>query len=111
MGFVDVVLAAAVAVANLAVAAMLLARSRGGATTPRIFGRAQPVPRLRAVMHACLGLGLGVGWLVKDVFPAGSTADAVVYDVTRVLLAGVLVAAVLVAVKHPRPTRDRVARS
>ncbi|WP_165949961.1 hypothetical protein [Micromonospora sp. KC207] len=56
MGFVDPVLAVAVAVANLAVAAALLAGSRGGTAVPRIFGRPQPSPRLRAAMHACLGL-------------------------------------------------------
>ncbi|MBG6067576.1 hypothetical protein [Micromonospora ureilytica] len=58
MGSVDLVLAAIVAAANLAFATVLIRRSRGGTTVPRIFGRPQPLPRLRATMHACLGLGM-----------------------------------------------------
>ncbi|MEU7841010.1 hypothetical protein AB0B39_08580 [Micromonospora sp. NPDC049114] len=97
MGAVDLALAVAAGVANLVVAAVLLARSRGGTVAPRIFGRPQPLPRLRAAMHACLGLGLGVGWLVKDIFPPHSTGDAVLFIVVRVLLVAALATAVLVA--------------
>ncbi|MET8086449.1 hypothetical protein [Micromonospora sp. NPDC005197] len=109
MGTVDLALAVAVGVANLAVAAVLLARSRGGTVAPRILGRPQPLPRLRAAMHACLGLGLGVGWLVKDIFPPHSTGDAVLFIVIRVLLVAALVTALLVAFRHVRPARDETA--
>ncbi|TNH29492.1 hypothetical protein FHG89_12615 [Micromonospora orduensis] len=110
MGYVDVVLAVVVAAANLAVAAVLLAGSRGGTAVPRIFGRPQPHPRLRAAMHACLGLGVGVGWLVRDVFPPHSTGDTVLGAVVRGLLAAGLVTALLVAFRHVRPVRDETAR-
>ncbi|MFI7436690.1 hypothetical protein [Micromonospora haikouensis] len=110
MGFVDPVMAVAVAVANLAVAAALLARSRGSAAVPRIFNRPQPSPRLRAAMHACLGLGLGVGWLVKDIFPPHSTGDTVLFNVIRILLAAGLVTALLVALQHRGSTRDEAVR-
>jgi hypothetical protein len=106
----DVVLAVVVAAANLAVAAVLLARSRGGTAVPRIFGRPQPFPRLRAAMHACLGLGIGVGWLVKDIFPPHSTGDTVLFNVIRILLVAGLVTALLVAFQHARPIRDKAAR-
>ncbi|WP_435205781.1 hypothetical protein [Micromonospora sp. bgisy143] len=110
MGTVDLALAVAVAVANLAVAAVLLARSRGGMAAPRIFGRLQPLPRLRAAMHACLGLGLGVGWLVKDIFPPHSPGDAVLSTTVRILLVTGLVAALLVAFRQVRPARHEAAR-
>ncbi|MFC8848578.1 MULTISPECIES: hypothetical protein [unclassified Micromonospora] len=110
MRFLDPVMAVAVAVANLAVAAALLARSRGGAAVPRIFGRPQPSPRLRAAMHACLGLGLGVGWLVKDIFPPHSTGDTVLFNVIRILLAASLVTALLGAFQHRGSIRDEAAR-
>ncbi|MGN9807458.1 hypothetical protein [Micromonospora sp. L32] len=110
MGSVDLVLAVVVAAANLAVAAVLLARSRGGTAVPRIFGRPQPFPRLRAAMHACLGLGMGVGWLVKDIFPPHSTGDIVLFNVIRVLLVAGLVTALLVAFQHVRPIRDKATR-
>jgi hypothetical protein len=110
MGSVDVVLAVVVAAANLAVSAVLLARSRGGTAVPRIFGRPQPFPRLRAAMHACLGLGMGVGWLVKDIFPPDSTGDTVLFNVMKILLVAGLVTAVLVAFQHARPIRDKGAR-
>ncbi|MCX4471320.1 hypothetical protein OOK41_13520 [Micromonospora sp. NBC_01655] len=110
MGFVDQVLAVVVAASSLAVAAVLLARSRGGTAVPRIFGRPQPLPRLRAAMHACLGLGLGVGWLVKDVFPPHSTGDTVVFNVIRILLVAGLVTALLGAFRYPRPIRNKTAR-
>ncbi|MFI6263251.1 hypothetical protein [Micromonospora sp. NPDC051006] len=110
MGSVDLLLAVVAAAANLAVAAVLLARSRGGAAVPRIFGRPQPFPRLRAAMHACLGLGMGVGWLVKDVFPPHSTGDTVLFNVTRILLAAGLAAALLAAFQHARPHRDKAAQ-
>ncbi|MFG3556133.1 hypothetical protein ACGGAQ_17305 [Micromonospora sp. NPDC047557] len=111
MGFVDQFLAAAAALANLAIAALLLTRSRGGTAPPRIFGRPQPFPRLRAAMHICLGLGpLGAGWLVKDVFPPHSTGDAVLFNVLRVLLLAGLVTALLVAFRHGRSTPGNTAR-
>ncbi|MET0416269.1 MAG: hypothetical protein ABW022_09635 [Actinoplanes sp.] len=110
MGAVDLALAVAVAVANLAVAAMLLVRSRGGTVAPRILGRPQHLPRLRAAMHACLGLGLGVGWLVKDIFPPHSTGDAVLFNTVRILLVAGIVTTLLVAFRHPRPVRDEAAR-
>ncbi|MGN9919437.1 hypothetical protein [Micromonospora palomenae] len=110
MGSVDLVLAVVVAAANLAVAAVLLARSRSGTAVPRIFGRPQPFPRLRAAMHACLGLGMGVGWLVKDIFPPHSTGDIVLFNVIRVLLVAGLVTALLVAFQHVRPIRDKATR-
>ncbi|MEH1031237.1 hypothetical protein ACWD6L_11160 [Micromonospora profundi] len=109
MGSVDLVLAAVAAVANLALAAVLLAKSRGGTAVPRIFGRPQPSPRLRAVTHICLGLGLGVGWLVEDVFPPHSLGDEVVFTVVMILLAAGVVTALLSAFRHPRPVRDKVA--
>ncbi|MET7876205.1 hypothetical protein ACPXB1_12530 [Micromonospora sp. DT68] len=108
MGSVDLVLAAAVAVVNLAFAAVLLAKSRGG-TAPRIFGRPQSSPRLRAAMHICLGLGLGVGSLVEDVFPPHSLGDEVVFTVALILLAAGVVTALLSAFRHPRPVRDKAA--
>ncbi|MGW1061022.1 hypothetical protein [Micromonospora rubida] len=108
MGSVDLVLAVVVAAANLAVAAVLLARSRGGTAVPRIFGRPQPSPRLRAAMHACLGLG--VGWLVKDIFPPHSTGDTVLFNVIMILLVAGLVTALLVAFQHARLIRDKAAR-
>ncbi|KAB1110432.1 hypothetical protein F6X54_17955 [Micromonospora aurantiaca] len=110
MGSVDLVLAVVVAAANLTVAAVLLARSRSGTAVPRIFGRPQPFPRLRAAMHACLGLGMGVGWLVKDIFPPHSTGDTVLFNVIRILLVAGLVTALLVAFQHARPIRDKAAR-
>ncbi|MFI6780629.1 hypothetical protein [Micromonospora sp. NPDC050276] len=110
MGSVDLVLAVIAAAANLAFAAVLIGRSRGGKTVPRIFGRRQPLPRLRATMHACIGLGMGVGWLAKDVFPPHSTGDTLLLNVVRVLLAAALVTAVLSAFRHPRPVRDKTAR-
>jgi hypothetical protein len=110
MGSVDVVLAVVVAAGNLAVAAVLLARSRGGTAVPRIFGRPQRFPILRAVMHACLGLGMGVGWLVKDIFPPHSTGDTVLFNLIRILLVAGLVTALMVAFQHARPIRDRAAR-
>ncbi|BCB74759.1 hypothetical protein Pflav_011690 [Phytohabitans flavus] len=103
------VLAVVVAVANLAVAAVLLAKSRGGTAAPRIFGRLQSFPRLRAAMHAYLGLGFGVGWLVKDIFPSHSTGDTVLFNVVRILLVAGLVTALLVAFQHARPIRDKAA--
>ncbi|MCP3785011.1 hypothetical protein NLX85_16700 [Micromonospora sp. A3M-1-15] len=106
----DLILAVVVAAANLAVAAVLLARSRGGTAVPRIFGRPQPYPRLRAAMHVCLGLGMGAGWLVKDVFPPHSRGDAVLFDVTRILLAAGLFAALLVVSRPARPVPDKAAR-
>ncbi|SCL57872.1 hypothetical protein GA0070617_3653 [Micromonospora yangpuensis] len=102
-------LAVMVAVGNLAIAAVLLVRSRGGAV-PRLFGRPQPLPRLRAVMHVCLGLGLGVGWLVQDVFPAHSTGDTVLSSLTRFLLVAGMMTALLVALRHPRPVPDEATR-
>ncbi|NES27978.1 hypothetical protein GCE86_09565 [Micromonospora terminaliae] len=110
MGSVDLALAVVVAAANVAVAAVLLARSGGGTQMPRIFGRPQPFPRLRAAMHVCLGLGMGVGWLVKDIFPPHSTGDAVLFNVVRILLSAGLAAALLVAFQHARPIRDKTAR-
>jgi hypothetical protein len=110
MGSVDVVLAVVAAAVNLAVAAVLLARSRGGSVVPRIFGRPQPFPRLRAAMHVCLGLGVGVGWLVKDIFPPHSTGDTVLFNVIRILLAAGLVTALLAAFQYARPIRDKAAR-
>ncbi|WP_406070080.1 hypothetical protein [Micromonospora sp. NBC_01638] len=103
---VDLILALATAAANLALAAVLLAKSRGGTAVPRIFGRPQPVPRLRAAMHTCLGLGIGVGWLVKDIFPSHSTGDTVLFNVISILLAASVVFALLGAYRHPRPIRD-----
>ncbi|MFC3502654.1 hypothetical protein ACFOOK_16975 [Micromonospora krabiensis] len=111
MRSVDLVLAVVAAAANAAVAAVLLARSRGGAPVPRILGRPQPLPRLRAAMHACLGLGLGGGWLVKDIFPPRSTGDTVLLNLVRILLVAGLVAALLVAVRYVRSTRDKAATS
>ncbi|MFC8300076.1 hypothetical protein ACIQH6_29375 [Micromonospora orduensis] len=110
MGSVDVVLAVVVAAANLAVAAVLLVRSRGGEAVPRIVGRPQPSPRLRAATHVCLGLGLGVGWLVKDVFPPHSTGDTVLFTVVRILLVAGLVTALLGAFRQVRHVRDEAAR-
>jgi hypothetical protein len=107
MGSVDLVLAIVVAAANLAVATVLLARSRGDTLS---HGCPQPFPRLRAAMHACLGLGVGVGWLVKDIFPPHSTGDTVLFNVIRVLLVAGLVTALLVAFRHARPIRDKAAR-
>ncbi|WP_173072879.1 hypothetical protein [Phytohabitans rumicis] len=109
MGSVDVVLAVVVAAANLAVAALLLAGSRGGRAVPRIFRRSQPFPRMRAAMHACLGLGMGAGWLVKDIFPPHSTGDMVLFNVIRILLVAGLVTALLVAFRHARPIRRKAA--
>ncbi|MFI6270616.1 hypothetical protein [Micromonospora zamorensis] len=110
MESVDVALAVVCAAANLAMAAVLLVRSRGGTTVPRIFGRPQHLPRLRAAVYACVGLGLGVGWLVKDVFPPHSTGDTVVYNVVRVLLAAAVVTALLSAFRYPRSLPDKVTR-
>ncbi|WP_405100739.1 hypothetical protein [Micromonospora sp. NBC_01412] len=110
MGFVDLVLAVVAAASNLAVAAVLLARSRGGTAVPRIFGRPQPLPRLRAAMHACLGLGLGVGWLVKDVFPPRSTGDTVLFSVIMILLVAGLVTALLYVFQYARLIRKKAAR-
>jgi hypothetical protein len=110
MRSVDVVLAVVAAVANLAAATVLLARSRGGTAVPRIFGRPQPFPLLRAAMHACLGLGIGVGWLVKDIFPPHSAGDTVLFNVIRILLVAGLVTALLVAFQHTRLIRDKAAR-
>ncbi|MEU4402184.1 hypothetical protein [Micromonospora orduensis] len=110
MGSVDVVLAVVVAAANLAVAAVLLVRSRGGEAVPRMVGRPQPSPRLRAATHVCLGLGLGVGWLVKDVFPPHSTGDTVLFTVVRILLVAGLVTALLGAFRQVRHVRDEAAR-
>ncbi|MFF0469439.1 hypothetical protein ACFYPX_18650 [Micromonospora zamorensis] len=110
MDSVDKALAVVCAAANLSMAAVLLVKSRGGTTVPRIFGRPQHLPRLRAVMHACLGLGLGVGWLVKDVFPPRSTGDTVVYNVVRVLLVAGLITALWGAFRHPRSLSDKAAR-
>jgi len=110
MGSVDLVLAVIAAAANLAFAAVLIRRSRGGTTMPRIFGRPQPLPRLRATMHTCLGLGMGVGWLAKDVFPPHSTGDTVVLNVVRALLLIAIVTALLSAFRHPRSIGDKAAR-
>ncbi|MBM0202325.1 hypothetical protein JNW90_03720 [Micromonospora sp. STR1s_5] len=110
MDSVDLVLAVIAAAANLAFAAVLIGRSRGGTTVPRIFGRPQPLPRLRATMHVCLGLGIGVGWLAKDIFPPHSTGDTVLFNVVRILLVAALVTALLSAFRHPRPTGDRAPR-
>jgi len=110
MGSVDVVLAVVAAVANLAVAAALIARSLGGTAVPRVFGRPQPFPRLRAAMHACLGLGIGVGWLVKDIFPPRSAGDTALFNVTMLLLVAALVTALLVAFQYARPIRDKATR-
>ncbi|CCH19003.1 hypothetical protein [Micromonospora lupini] len=109
MDSVDLVLAAAAAVANLALAAVLLSRSRGGNSVPRILGRPQHLPRLRAAMHICLGLGLGVGWLARDVFPPHSTGDTVVFTTARILLVAGVVTALLGAFRHPRPAPDTTA--
>jgi hypothetical protein len=106
---VTAVLAAAVAVVNLALAAKLTAASRSGAV-PRIFGRPQPFPRLRAATHACLGLGMGAGWFAKDVFAPGSAADTVVVNAVRILLVAGLVMALLTAFRLTRPTRPKTAR-
>ncbi|MCX5118446.1 hypothetical protein OG992_14755 [Micromonospora sp. NBC_00362] len=110
MGSVDVVLAVIAAAANLAFATVLFHKSRGGTTAPRIFGRPQPQPRLRAMMHVCLGLGTGVGWLAKDIFPPHSTGDTVLFNVARVLLLAAVVSALLTAFRHSRPIGDRAAR-
>ncbi|MBQ0980713.1 hypothetical protein [Micromonospora sp. M61] len=110
MGSVDVALAVVCAAANLAMAAVLLVKSRGGTTVPRIFGRPQHLPRLRAAMYACIGLGLAVGWLVKDVFPPHSTGDTVVYNVVRVLLVAGVITALLGAFRYPRSLSDKAAR-
>lgn len=110
MESVDVALAVMCAVANLAMAAVLLVKSRGGTAVPRIFGRPQHLPRLRAAVYACLGLGLGVGSLVHDVFPPHSTADRVVYHVVRVLLVAAVVTALLGAFRYPRSLPDKAAR-
>ncbi|MEO3771303.1 hypothetical protein [Micromonospora sp. B9E7] len=110
MESVDVVLAVACLAASLAMAAVLLYRSRGGTRVPRIFGRPQPLPRLRAAMHICLGLGLGGGWLVKDLFPPHSTGDTVLFNAVRILLLAAVVAAVLGAFRHPRSLPDEATR-
>ncbi|WP_145782420.1 hypothetical protein [Micromonospora taraxaci] len=110
MESVDVVLAVACLAANLAMAAVLLYRSRGGTQVPRIFGRSQPLPRLRAAMHLCLGLGLGGGWLVKDLFPPHSTGDTLLFNVVRILLVAAVVTALLSALRHPRSHSDGAAR-
>ncbi|WP_229398851.1 hypothetical protein [Micromonospora okii] len=110
MGSVDLVLAVVAAAGNLAVAAVLLARSRGGTAAPRIFGRPQPFPRLRAAMHACLGLGIGVGWLVKDIFPPRSTGDTVLFIAIQILLVACLVTALLFVFQYARLIRDKAAR-
>ncbi|MGW0214306.1 hypothetical protein ACWDXH_07925 [Micromonospora chokoriensis] len=110
MESVDVVLAVACLAASLAMVAVLLYRSRGGTQVPRIFGRPQPHPRLRAAMYLCLGLGLGGGWLVKDLFPPHSTADTVLFNVVRVLLVVAVVTALLSALRHPRSHPDEAAR-
>ncbi|WP_433554347.1 hypothetical protein ACQP08_15205 [Micromonospora zamorensis] len=110
MESVDVVLAVVCAAANLAMAAVLLVKSRGGTAVPRIFGRPQPLPRLRAAMYTCLGLGMGVGWLVKDVFPPHSTGDIVVFNMVRILLVAGVVTALLGAFRHPRSLPDKAAR-
>ncbi|KOX11690.1 hypothetical protein F4558_002450 [Micromonospora profundi] len=109
MESVDLVLAAVAAGANLAVAAVLLARSRGGTAVPRIFGRPQPSPRLRAAMHTCLGLGMGVGWLLEDVFPPRSLGDTVLFYVVTILLATAVVTGLLAAFRYPRSVRDKAA--
>ncbi|MGN9913584.1 hypothetical protein ACTMTJ_39235 [Phytohabitans sp. LJ34] len=106
---VTAVLAAVAGVANLALAAKLVVASRGGAM-PRIFGRPQPLPRLRAVMHACLGLGIGVGWFAKDIFAPSSTGDTVVFNAVRVLLALGIVTALLTAFRYARDPRAKAAR-
>ncbi|WP_422750573.1 hypothetical protein [Micromonospora sp. WMMD1219] len=67
-------------------------------------------PRLRVAMHACLGLGMGVGWIIKDIFPPHSTGDTMLFNVTRILLVTGLVTALLVAFQHARAIRDKVAR-
>lgn len=105
MGSVDVVLAVVVVVVNLALAAVLFARSRGGTAAPRIFRHPQPYPRLRAAMHTCMGLGSGGGWLVKDIFPPHSTGDTVLFTVVGILLATGVVTALLVAFR-PEPSID-----
>ncbi|MCG5469477.1 hypothetical protein LADH09A_003392 [Micromonospora sp. LAH09] len=110
MESVDVALAVVCAVANLAMAAVLLVKGRGRTAVPRMFGRPQPLPRLRAAMHACLGMGLGVGWLVKDVFPPHSTADTVLFNVVMVLLVAGVVTALLGAFRHPRSLPNEAAR-
>ncbi|NYH40794.1 hypothetical protein HNR22_000521 [Micromonospora jinlongensis] len=110
MDSVDKALVVVCAAANLAMAAVLLVKSRGGNTVPRIFGRPQHLPRLRAAMYAFLGLGLGVGWLVKDVFPPHSTGDTVVYNVVRILLAAAVVTALLSAFRYPRSLSDKATR-
>jgi len=107
---VTAVLAAVAGVANLAVAAMLVAASRGGAAVPRVFGRPQPVPRLRAAMHACLGLGLGAGWFAKDIFAPDSTGDAVVFNTVRILLLATVVTALLAAFQYGRHARAKADR-
>lgn len=104
------VLAAVCAAANLAMATVLFVRSRGGTATPRIFGRPQPLARRRAAMHACLGLGVGVGLLVKDVFPPGSTGDAVVFHGVRILLVAAVVTALLSAFRYQPSRSDKAAR-
>ncbi|MEU8421807.1 hypothetical protein AB0C15_13125 [Micromonospora sp. NPDC048835] len=106
----DVVLAVVCAAANLAMAAVLLVRSRGGVAAPRIFGRPQFLPRLRAAMHVCLGLGVGGGLLVKDVFPPDSTGDAVVFHGVRILLLAGVVTALLGAFRYPRSLSGKAAR-
>ncbi|MGA4728585.1 hypothetical protein ACWEOS_24140 [Micromonospora taraxaci] len=110
MESVDVVLAVACLAASLSMAAVLLYRSRGGTQVPRIFGRPQPLPRLRAAMYLCLGLGLGGGWLVKDLFPPHSAGDTVLFNVVRILLGAAVVTALLSALRHPRSVPDEAAR-
>ncbi|MFF0153455.1 hypothetical protein [Micromonospora sp. NPDC005203] len=107
---VHLALAIVCAAANLAMAAVLLVKSRGGTTVRRIFGRPQPLPRLRAAMYACIGLGLGVGWLVKDVFPPHSTGDTVVFNAVRILLAAAVATALWSAFRYPRSVPGRAAR-
>ncbi|WP_444950160.1 hypothetical protein [Micromonospora ureilytica] len=60
-------------------------------------------------MHVCLGLGTGVGWLAKDIFPPHSTSDTVLFNVVRVLLVVAIVTALLSAFLHPRPIDDTTA--
>lgn len=61
-------------------------------------------------MHVCLGLGTGVGWLAKDIFPPHSTGDTMLFNVVRVVLVAAVVTALLSAFRYPRPIDDRAAR-